>query len=40
LENKIAVVTGSGRDIGKGITLCMAEAGADIVVTTRTQEQI
>ena len=40
LENKIALITGSGRDIGKGIALCMAEAGADIVVTARTLEQI
>ena len=40
LENKVAVITGSGRDIGKGIALCMAEAGADIVVTARTREQI
>ncbi|MBN2240195.1 MAG: SDR family oxidoreductase [Dehalococcoidales bacterium] len=40
LENKVALITGSGRDIGKGIALCMAEAGADIVVTARTVEQI
>ena len=40
LEGKVAVVTGSGRSIGKGIALCMAEAGADIVVTARTQAQI
>ncbi|NLE09557.1 MAG: SDR family oxidoreductase [Dehalococcoidales bacterium] len=40
LENKVALITGSGRDIGKGIALCMAEAGADIVVTARTKEQI
>jgi 7-alpha-hydroxysteroid dehydrogenase len=40
LEGKVAVITGSGRSIGKGIALCMAEAGADIVVTARTQAQI
>ena len=40
LENKVALITGSGRDIGKGIALCMAEAGADVVVTARTVEQI
>ena len=40
LENKVALITGSGRDIGKGIALCMAKAGADIVVTARTVEQI
>ncbi len=40
LKNKVALITGSGRDIGKGIALCMAESGADIVVTARTVEQI
>ena len=40
LNGKVAVITGSGRSIGKGIALCMAEAGADIVVTARTQAQI
>ncbi len=40
LAGKSAVITGSGRSIGKGIALCMAEAGADIVVTARTQTQI
>jgi len=40
LNGKVAVIAGSGRSIGKGIALCMAEAGADIVVTARTQAQI
>ncbi len=40
LNGKVAVITGSGRSIGKGIALCMAEAGADVVVTARTQTQI
>jgi NAD(P)-dependent dehydrogenase (short-subunit alcohol dehydrogenase family) len=40
LSGKVAVITGSGRSIGKGIALCMAEAGADVVVTARTQAQI
>ena len=34
LSDKVAVITGSGRSIGKGIALCMAEAGAHIVVTS------
>jgi 2-deoxy-D-gluconate 3-dehydrogenase len=31
INGKVAVVTGSRRGLGKGIALCLAEAGADIV---------
>ena len=40
LENKIAIVTGGNKGIGKGISLCLANAGADLVVTGRTQEEL
>jgi enoyl-[acyl-carrier protein] reductase III len=32
LANRVALVTGSGRGIGKAIALCLAQAGADVVI--------
>jgi len=36
LEGKVAIVTGGGQGIGRGIALYLAQAGASIVVTGRT----
>jgi 2-deoxy-D-gluconate 3-dehydrogenase len=36
LEGKIAVVVGASRNIGRAITLGLANAGADVVVASRT----
>ena len=38
LEGKVAIVTGSSRGIGKGIALCLAEEGADIIVCARSDD--
>jgi 7-alpha-hydroxysteroid dehydrogenase len=40
LTDQVAIVTGAGRGVGKGIALAFAEAGADVVCAARTQEQI
>ena len=36
LEGKVAIITGAGRGLGRGIVLCLAEEGADVVVCSRT----
>ena len=40
LDGKVAVVTGGGKGIGRGIALCLAEAGADVVVCARTAADV
>jgi len=40
LTNKVAIITGSGRGIGKAIALDFADVGADLVVVARTASEI
>jgi 7-alpha-hydroxysteroid dehydrogenase len=40
LTDKVAIVTGAGRGIGAACALAFAEAGADVVIAARTQEQL
>ena len=40
VTDQVAIVTGSGRGIGAAAAVALAEAGADIVLAARTEEQL
>jgi NAD(P)-dependent dehydrogenase (short-subunit alcohol dehydrogenase family) len=40
LSNKVALITGGGRGLGRAIALAYAHAGADVAVASRTRGQI
>jgi 7-alpha-hydroxysteroid dehydrogenase len=40
LTDRVAVVTGAGRGIGAATALGLAEAGADVLISARTEEQL
>lgn len=40
LDGQVAVITGAGRGIGAATAVALAEAGADVVLSARTEEQL
>jgi 7-alpha-hydroxysteroid dehydrogenase len=40
VDGKVAVITGAGRGIGAASAIALAEAGADVVISARTEEQL
>lgn len=40
ITDRTAVVTGAGRGIGRATAITLAEAGADVVISARTPEQL
>lgn len=40
IEDKVAVVTGAGRGLGAAIAVAFAEAGADVVISARSEVEL
>ena len=40
VTGRVAVVTGAGRGIGAAAAVALAEAGADVVISARTADQL
>ena len=40
LKNKTALVTGAGKGIGKACAIALAEAGANLIIISRTQKDL
>src|SRR5260370_5315903 len=40
VTGRVAVVTGAGRGIGAAAALALAQAGADLVISARTEDQL
>lgn len=40
IDGQVAVITGAGRGIGAASAVALAEAGADVVISARTEDQL
>ena len=40
LKNKTALVTGAGKGIGKACAIALAQAGADLIIISRTKKDL
>ena len=40
LKDKTALVTGAGKGIGRACAIALAEAGADLIIISRTQKDL
>ena len=40
LKNKVALVTGAGKGIGKACAIALAEAGASLIIVSRTKQAL
>ena len=40
LDGKRSLITGAGRGIGMGASIALAQAGSEIVMVARTEEQL
>ena len=40
VKNKIALVTGAGKGIGKACAIALAEAGANLIILSRTKSDL
>ena len=40
LKNKVALVSGAGKGLGRSCALALAEAGANLIIISRTQKDL